>query len=26
MNFFTEAKDPVTGEPRGGTEIWLGVP
>jgi len=26
MNFFTEAKDPVTGEPCGGTEIWLGRP
>ena len=26
MNFFTEATDPVTGEPRGGTEIWLGTP
>jgi hypothetical protein len=25
MNFFTEAKDPVTGEPRGGMEIWLGA-
>ena len=24
VNFFTEAKDSVTGEPRGGTEIWLG--
>ncbi len=23
-NFFTEARDPVTGERRGGTEIWLG--
>jgi hypothetical protein len=26
MNFFTEATDPVTGELRGGTEIWLGIP
>jgi len=26
MNFFTEAKDPATGELRGGTEIWLGTP
>jgi hypothetical protein len=26
MNFFTEAKDPVTGERCGGTEIWLGRP
>ena len=26
MNFFTEAKDPVTGELRGGAEIWLGTP
>jgi hypothetical protein len=26
MNFFTEAKDPVTGEPRGGIEVWLGGP
>jgi hypothetical protein len=26
MNFFTEAKDPVTGEPRGGVEVWLGSP
>jgi hypothetical protein len=25
QNLFTEAKDPVTGEPCGGTEIWLGV-
>jgi hypothetical protein len=25
MNFFTEAKDPITGELRGGTEIWLGA-
>jgi hypothetical protein len=24
VNFFTEARDAVTGEPRGGTEIWWG--
>jgi hypothetical protein len=26
QNFFTEAKDPVTGELRGGVDIWLGTP
>jgi hypothetical protein len=26
MNCFTDAKDPVTGEGRGGAEIWLGTP